>query len=108
MGICASTKLYRARKKIIAVLDSGFIGVNSVSPFQNLITNNQILGGYNFPDANSNYFLDIIMVPWYCHHGRLLAKTIGRNSPMLNITLFITEDINSENLFEESYWVESG
>ena len=38
---------YTGSGKIIAVLDSGFPDVNAAQPFQRLITNNQILGGYN-------------------------------------------------------------
>lgn len=99
---------YTGQGKIIAVLDSGFIGVNSVSPFQNLITNNQILGGYNFPDANSNYFSRH-------NHGTMVLSTMGGflegqlvgTAPNAQYYLFITEDINSENPVEESYWVEA-
>ena len=34
---------YTGQGKIIAVLDSGFIGVDTALPFQNLMTNNQII-----------------------------------------------------------------
>ncbi|WP_396188257.1 S8 family serine peptidase [Flavobacterium sp.] len=99
---------YTGQGKIIAVLDSGFIGVNSAAPFQNLINNNQILGGYNFPDANSNYFSRH-------NHGTMVLSTMGGftegelvgTAPNAQYYLFITEDINSENPVEESYWVEA-
>jgi hypothetical protein len=98
---------YTGQGKIIAVLDSGFTGVNSGYIFNNLITNNQILGGYNFPDQNTNYF--------YRHdHGTKVLSTMGGfhegelvgTAPNAQYYLFITEDINSENPVEESYWVE--
>lgn len=99
---------YTGQGKIIAVLDSGFTGVNTAAPFQNLITNNQILGGYNFPDANTNYFSRH-------NHGTNVLSTMGAfadgqlvgTAPSAEYYLFITEDINSENPVEESYWVEA-
>lgn len=98
---------YTGQGKIIAVLDSGFIGVNSVAPFQNLINNSQILGGYNIPDGNSNIYTRH-------NHGTMVLSTMGGYSdgqlvgtaPNASYYLFITEDVNSENPVEESYWVE--
>lgn len=99
---------FTGQGKIIAVLDAGFPGVNTAAPFQNLITNNQILGGYNFPDANANYFSRN-------NHGSNVLSTMGGfadgqlvgTAPNAQYYLFITEDINSENPVEESYWVEA-
>ena len=99
---------FTGQGKIIAVLDSGFTGVNTAAPFQNLITNNQILDGYNFPDRNTNYFSRH-------NHGTNVLSTMGSFSdgqlvgtaPNAQYYLFITEDINSENPVEESYWVEA-
>ena len=62
---------YTGQGKIIAILDSGFIGVDTASPFQSLLTNNQILGGYNFPDANSNYFTRH-------NHGTMVLSCMGK------------------------------
>lgn len=99
---------YTGQGKIIAVLDSGFTGVNTAAPFQNLITNNQILDGYNFPDRNTNYFSRH-------NHGTNVLSTMGGfadgqlvgTAPSAQYYLFITEDVNSENPVEESYWVEA-
>lgn len=99
---------YTGQGKIIAVLDSGFIGVNTAAPFQNLITNNQILGGYNFPDGNTNYFTrhnhgtSVLS----CMGGFVDGQLVG-TAPDAQYYLFITEDINEENPVEESYWVEA-
>ncbi|MEZ4853691.1 S8 family serine peptidase [Flavobacterium sp.] len=97
---------YTGQGKIIAVLDSGFIGVDTATPFQNLQTNNQILGGYNFPDNNTNYYTRH-------NHGTMVLSTMGGfadgqligTAPNAHYYLFITEDVNSENPVEESYWV---
>lgn len=99
---------FTGQGKIIAVLDSGFTGVNTAAPFQNLITNNQILDGYNFPDRNTNYFSRH-------NHGTNVLSTMGGfadgqlvgTAPSAQYYLFITEDVNSENPVEESYWVEA-
>jgi len=99
---------YTGQGKIIAVLDSGFIGVNTAAPFQNLITNNQILGGYNFPDRNTNYFsrhnhgTSVLS----CMGGFVDGQLVG-TAPDAQYYLFITEDVNGENPVEESYWVEA-
>lgn len=99
---------YTGQGKIIAVLDSGFIGVDTATPFQNLIANNQILGGYNFPDRNTNYFsrhnhgTSVLS----CMGGFVDGQLVG-TAPNAQYYLFITEDINEENPVEESYWVEA-
>lgn len=99
---------YTGQGKIIAVLDSGFIGVDTAAPFQNLVTNNQILGGYNFPDRNDNYFsrhnhgTSVLS----CMGGYVDGQLVG-TAPDAKYYLFITEDINEENPVEESYWVEA-
>lgn len=99
---------YTGQGKIIAVLDSGFIGVDTAIPFQNLQTNGQILGGYNYPDGNTNFYTRH-------NHGTMVLSTMGGyvdnqligTAPDAQYYLFITEDINSENPVEESYWVEA-
>lgn len=99
---------HKGQGKIIAVLDSGFLNVDNASSFQNLIINNQILGGYNFPDRNTNYFSRH-------NHGTSVLSCMGSlvegqlvgTAPDANFYLFITEDINEENPVEESYWVEA-
>ena len=94
--------------KIIAVLDAGFPGVNTAQPFQTLIANNRILGGYDFVSRNENFFTGD-------DHGTLVLSTMGgykENSligtaPGASYYLFITEDDTSEGPVEESLWVEA-
>ncbi|MES2239711.1 MAG: S8 family serine peptidase [Bacteroidota bacterium] len=99
---------YTASGKIIAVMDAGFLGVDSSLPFKRLRDNHQILGGYNFVMRNDNvYSLDA--------HGTSVLSTMGgyvENSfvgtaPDASYYLFITEDVSSENPVEESLWVEA-
>lgn len=94
--------------KIIAVLDSGFINVNTVQPFQRLFTNNLILGGYNYVSQSSNVYS-------LHNHGTMVLSCMGGyvdgqlvgTAPDAQYYLFVTEDVASENPVEESYWVEA-
>ena len=99
---------YTGFGKIIAVLDSGFTNVNTIAPFQRIRDNNQLLGGYNFVDRNTTIY-------GRHNHGTNVLSTIAGyvdnqlvgTAPDAQFYLFITEDINSENPVEESYWVEA-
>ena len=99
---------YTGQGKMVAIFDAGFPGVNTASPFQRLRDNNLILGGYNFPDRNTNIYTRN-------SHGTNVLSTMGGfadgqlvgTAPDAQYYLFITEDINSENPVEESYWVEA-
>ena len=93
--------------KIIAVLDAGFIGVNTIAPFTRMFTNNQYLGGYNFvansTDVFSTYNHGTMALS--CMAGYVDGQLVG-TAPDAQYYLFITEDVASENPVEESYWVE--
>ena len=99
---------YTGAGKIIAVMDAGFPSVDVAPAFQRLRDNNQILGGYNFVDRNTDIYTRNL-------HGFLVLSTMGGyqasqivgTAPDSNYYLFITEDANSENPVEESYWVEA-
>ncbi len=99
---------YTGSGKIIAVMDGGFPGVNTIQPFQRLIANNQILGGYNYVMRDADFYTG-------SSHGTSVLSTIGgykENSlvgtaPDASYYLFITEDDTSENPVEESLWVEA-
>lgn len=99
---------YTGQGKIVAVLDAGFPGVNTVQPFKRLRDNNQILGGYNFVDRNEDIYTR-------SSHGTMVLSTMGGyvqnqlvgTAPDASYYLFITEDVNGENPIEESLWVEA-
>ncbi|MDQ6469308.1 S8 family serine peptidase [Flavobacterium sp. LHD-80] len=99
---------YAGSGKVIAVLDSGFPGVNTAQPFQNLQTNNRVLGGYDFVNRNSNFYTGD-------NHGTMVLSTMGGyteniligTAPEASYYLFITENNASENQIEESLWVEA-
>lgn len=99
---------YTGSGKIIAVLDAGFPNVNTAQPFQNLINNNRILGGYDFVSRNTNFYAGD-------DHGTMVLSTMGGykenalvgTAPDASYYLFITENDASENPVEESLWVEA-
>jgi len=99
---------YTGTGKIIAVLDAGFPGVNTAQPFQRLITNGLILGGYDYVNKSTNFYTGN-------SHGTLVLSTMGGftdgqlvgTAPDAQYYLFITEDTASENPVEESNWVEA-
>lgn len=99
---------YTGSGKIIAVMDAGFPGVNTILPFERLRNNSQILGGYNFVLRNPNFYTG-------SSHGTSVLSTMGGykenalvgTAPDASYYLFITEDDTSENPVEESLWVEA-
>ena len=99
---------YTGQGKMVAIMDAGFPGVDTASPFQRLRDNNLILGGYNFPDRNTSIYTrsshgtSVLS----CMAGFIDNQLVG-TAPDAQYYLFITEDTNSENPVEESYWVEA-
>ena len=99
---------YTGTGKIIAVMDGGFPGVNTASPFSRLRDNNQILGGYDYVNRNADFYTGI-------SHGTMVLSTMGGykdgelvgTAPDASYYLFITEDGNNEWPLELSLWVEA-
>jgi hypothetical protein len=99
---------YTGTGKIIAVMDNGFVGVNTTAPFQRLFSNNLILGGYNFVSQNNQIYTG-------GSHGTLVLSTMGGyvenelvgSAPDAKYYLFVTESNTYENPLEESLWVEA-
>ncbi|MES2411825.1 MAG: S8 family serine peptidase [Bacteroidota bacterium] len=99
---------YTGTDKIIAVLDSGFINVNTTAPFQRLFDNNLILGGYNFVSQNTNVYSlhNHGTLTLSCMGGYVDGELVG-TAPDAQYYLFVTEDVAQESPVEESYWVEA-
>ncbi|NNL83935.1 MAG: S8 family serine peptidase [Winogradskyella sp.] len=94
----------------IAVMDSGFPGVNTIAAFSRLRTNGDLLDGYDFVDRTAN----IYAYAGSSHGTRVLSDMAGYienqfvgTAPDASYYLFRTEDAASENPVEESYWVEA-
>lgn len=99
---------YTGSGKIIAVMDAGFPGVNTAAPFARLRDNNQILGGYDFVNKNTNFYAgDSHGTAVLSLMGGYVDNSLVGTAPDASYYLFITEDDNSENPVEESNWVEA-
>ncbi|QKG80579.1 S8 family serine peptidase [Tenuifilum thalassicum] len=89
----------------IAILDAGFLNVNTHYAFDSLWANQQILGTRDFVDPSSNIFAEH-------YHGAMVLSTIGGyadgmligTAPKANFWLIRTEDANTEQLIEEYNW----
>ncbi|NRD24150.1 S8 family serine peptidase [Winogradskyella litoriviva] len=94
----------------IAVMDAGFPSVNTMSGFQRLRDNGDLLNGYDFVDRVS----DVYAFTGNNHGTKVLSTMAGfvqnlyvGTAPDASYYLFRTEDSASENPVEESYWVEA-
>jgi hypothetical protein len=99
---------YTGTGKIIAVLDSGFIGVDAIAPFNRFFTNGLFLGGYNYVAGSSDIFTahNHGTMTLSCLVGYADGQLVG-TAPDAHYYLFITEDVAGENPVEESYWVQA-
>lgn len=94
----------------IAVLDAGFPNVNTMTAFQRLRDNGDLLDGYDFVNRTDAVYDNVSS-----SHGTRVLSTMAAyiqdefvgTAPDASYYLFITEDANSENPVEESYWVEA-
>lgn len=92
----------------IAVIDAGFTNVNTMSAFQRIRNNNQILGTYNFVSRITDVY-------GYHTHGTMVLSTMAGyvenqyvgTAPDAKYYLFISEDGAQEHIYEESLWVEA-
>jgi len=92
----------------IAVIDAGFINVNTMGAFSSIRNNGQILGTYNFVDRISDVYTRN-------YHGTMVLSTIAGfvqdqyvgTAPDASFYLFLTEDVSQEHPYEESLWVEA-
>jgi subtilisin family serine protease len=91
----------------IAVFDAGFPGVNTISAFSHLFTNNQIVGTRDFVHLSNNNVYN------YNQHGTNALSLIAANqenilvsgAPESKYILGITEDVPTEYRIEEYNWV---
>ncbi len=98
---------YTGTGMLIAVLDSGFTGVDTQSGFAYIRDDNRILGVYDFVNRTASYGSH--------SHGTRVLSTMGGyvenqyvgTAPDASYYLFITEDVSSETPVEEAYWVEA-
>jgi serine protease AprX len=103
---CLHNQGFNGAGKIIAVLDDGFNNVNSVSAFDSIRLNNQILGTYDFVLGVQNVYS-------VGGHGTMCLSDMAANlpgqiigtAPGASYYLLRTEDAATEYLIEEDNWV---
>ncbi|WP_041295565.1 S8 family serine peptidase [Dokdonia sp. 4H-3-7-5] len=95
---------------VIAIMDSGFPGVNNNEGFSRLRNAGNLLDGYDFVGRNNDEF----EFSNSSHGTRVASDIVGfienqfvGTAPDAAIYCFRTEDVASENPVEESYWVEA-
>ena len=95
---------------IVAVLDSGFPGVDTNAGFARVRDNNRLLDGYDFVAREDDEFA----FSGSSHGTRVASDIVGfiqdqfvGTAPDVSLYCFRTEDVASENPVEESYWVEA-
>lgn len=101
---------YTGQGITIAVMDSGFPNVNTLSGFQRLRDNGNLLDGYDFVSRDE----DVYAFQSSSHGTRVMSCMAGfvqdeyvGTAPDASYYLFRTEDVFSETPVEESYWVEA-
>jgi subtilisin family serine protease len=94
----------------MAVIDAGFVNVNSMSSFSRLRDSDKILYTYDFVLNTEN----IYQYQGNSHGTKVLSTIAGfiqdefvGTAPDASFYLFRTEDVSSETPVEECYWVEA-
>ena len=90
----------------IALLDAGFYNTDTLTGFDSIRVNNQILGTKDFVERDGDVYRD-------ASHGMQVLSTIAANlpdklvgsAPKAKYWLLRSEDERSEYLVEEYYWV---
>lgn len=93
---------------LLAVIDAGFIDVNTDDFFQHLFQDNKVIDVYNFVGNDENVYQ-------YHSHGASVLSTIAGKSegelvgtaPDVSVALYVSEDVSQEMPIEESYWAEA-
>lgn len=96
---------YHGENITIAVIDAGFWYVDTLSVFDSLWANNQILAYKDFVEPGGNVFRKST-------HGMMVLSIMGGNkpgqivgtAPKANYLLLRSEDANSEYIIEEYNW----
>src|ERR1035437_2648171 len=101
-------KGYLGEGKVIAILDAGFLHVDTLTGFDSIRVNNQILGTADFvsdtlvsPNVYQDHFHGCMVLS--CIGGNWPGMTIG-TAPHASFWLLVTEDANTENIIEEYNW----
>jgi serine protease AprX len=97
---------YKGEGINIAVLDAGFLGVNSATPFQHIFVENRMLDTFDFISKSGNvYSYDDHGTEVLSVIGALLENSFTGGAYKANFHLYVTEDESSEYRVEEYNWL---
>jgi subtilisin family serine protease len=93
---------------LIAVIDGGFYGIETISFFQDMVNEGRFYGHYSLMPN----FVDTLESGWSEVHGTIVTSTIAANTsgeligtaPAASYALIHTEWVGSEELVEEDFW----
>ena len=97
---------YKGKGKMIAVLDAGFFGVDTIAAFDSLWHNGRIIGTKDYVSGDTmvfednNHGMNVLSVMG----GYLPGELIG-TAPEADYLLLRTEDAGSESIIEEDNWI---
>ncbi|MFZ9700365.1 MAG: S8 family serine peptidase [Flavobacteriales bacterium] len=91
---------------LVAVLDGGFSGVQSMGAFSRAFSNGQMLGNWDFVEQDGDVYED-------SQHGTYVLSCMAAwqpgamvgTAPAASYVLFKTEHVAAETPMEEYYWV---
>lgn len=96
---------YRGENINIAQFDSGWIGVNTASPFQHLFADGRIKSTFNFVTNTSNvYSTDDHGTEVFSVMAGYVPNTFVGGVYKANFFLYLTEDVSTEYRIEEYNW----
>jgi len=97
---------YKGQELLIAILDDGFLGVNSAQPFQHLYANNQVCLTKDLVyNSNDVYQYDSHGTQVFSVIAAYQDNTFVGGAFEANYMLFVTEDVSSEYRIEEYNWL---
>jgi hypothetical protein len=103
---CLHNMGFQGQNMTIAVLDAGFLDVNTLPVFDSMRINNHLLGTRDFVTGDTMVFEDFPhgMNVLSCMAGNLPGLLVG-TAPEADYWLLRTEDASSETLVEELNWL---
>ena len=107
-GIPLHEEGFRGEGILIAVIDGGFFGIETISFYQELENSGRFYGHYSLmPD-----FVDTLQSDWSEVHGTIVTSAMAANTngefvgtaPGASYALIHTEWVGSEEIIEEDFW----
>lgn len=107
-GIPLHEEGFRGEGMLIAVIDGGFYGIETLSFFQEMMNEGRFYGQYSLMPI----FVDTLENVWSEVHGTIVTSAIAANTngelvgtaPAASYVLIHTEWAGSEELVEEDFW----